>query len=169
MGCGTAWIADHFPEYTGIDASPEAIEQATRLGRNALLADAGSPLDFGDSSFEGVILKDVLEHLHDPVSPVREAHRVLKPGGRVFASAPDAQRWVWNDYTHRRPFTRTSFRHLFEDQGFIVERVGYELVVPGTGVVSGWTRRRRRPRMMSVLAWLPFLRRNVWVLARKPG
>jgi hypothetical protein len=92
---------------------------------------------------------------------------VLCPGGKVFASAPDAQRWVWDDYTHRRPFTRKGFRLLFSDQGFAVERVGYESVMPGTGVVSGWTRRRRRPRILAAAAWLPVVRRNVWVVARR--
>ena len=71
---------------------------------------------------------------------MREVLRVLRPGGRVFASSPDAQRWVWDDYTHRRPFTRKAFRLLFADQGFEVERVGYESVMPGTGIVSRWTR-----------------------------
>jgi hypothetical protein len=39
--------------------------------------------------------------------------------------------------------------------------------MPGTGIVSGWTRRKRRPRLLSALAWLPLIRRNVWVLVRK--
>ena len=83
----------------------------------------------------------------------------------MFASSPDAQRWVWDDYTHRRPFTRKSFRLLFEDQGFQVERVGYESVMPGTGIVSGWTR-ATAGRAAAAAAWLPVVRRNV--AARAP-
>ena len=90
-------------------------------------------------AFDGVVLKDVLEHVQDPVAVVREVHRLLRLGGRVFASSPDAQRWVWDDYTHRRPFTRKSFRLLFADQGFEVDRLGYESVMPGTGIVSRYT------------------------------
>ena len=125
------------------------------------------PLPFEEASFDGVVLKDVLEHVKEPVALVREVRRVLRPGGRVFASSPDAQRWVWDDYTHRRPFTRKSFRKLFEDQGLLVERLGYESVMPGSGIVSGWTKRKRRPRLLVALAWLPVVRRNVWTLARK--
>jgi SAM-dependent methyltransferase len=169
IGCGSAWLGDHFEHYTGIDANPEAVEAARAAGREVSLANADGSLAFEDLSFDGVVIKDVLEHVEDPVALVREAHRVLRPGGIVFASSPDAQRWVWNDYTHRRPFTRRAFRLLFGDQGFEVEKASYESVAPGTGIVSGYTRRKRRPRLLNALAWLPFVRRNVWVRARRPG
>jgi SAM-dependent methyltransferase len=168
VGCGTAWLAEHFADYTGIDGSAEAVAAAREKGREILLSDVDERLPFEDARFDGVVLKDLLEHVADPVAVVGEAFRVLKPGGRVFASSPDAQRWVWDDYTHRRPFTRRSFRLLFGDQGFVVQRVGYESVMPGTGIVSGYTRRRRRPRVLGAAAWLPLVRRNVWIVARRP-
>ena len=167
IGCGTGWIANHFANYTGVDASAEAVTVARKAGRNVQLSDLETALPFADESFEAVILKDVLEHLDDPVSAVREARRVLKPGGRIFASAPDAQSWVWDDYTHRRPYSRRAFRLLFSDQGFTIEKLGYESVLPGTSVVSRWTRRKRRPRLLQLAAWLPFVKRNVWILARR--
>ena len=168
VGCGSGWLAEHFERYTGVDALPEAVAAAKEHGRNVVEADVGERLPFDDASFEGVIVKDVLEHVHDPVVVVKEVHRLLQPGGRVFASSPDAQRWVWDDYTHRRPFTRKSLRLLFADQGFEVEYVGYESVMPGIGIVSRYTRRKRRPRTLGSLAHLPFVRRNVWLLARRP-
>jgi SAM-dependent methyltransferase len=168
IGCGTGWLGDHFERYTGIDGSPAAVAIAAKQGRNVIYADANEPLEFSDSSFDAVVLKDLLEHVHEPVALVAEAHRVLRPGGLVFASAPDAQRWVWDDYTHRRPFTRKSLRLLFADAGFSVERVGYESVVPGVGILSARTRWNRRPTIFRLLAWLPFHRRNVWLLAHRP-
>jgi SAM-dependent methyltransferase len=166
VGCGSAWLADDFRNYTGVDSSFEAVEQAKALGRNVVHADVNKGLPFADASFDAAILKDLLEHVDNPVTIVHEVRRVLKPGGRVFASSPDAQRWVWHDYTHRRPFTRRAYRLLFADAGFEVERVGYESVVPGTGVVSGWTRKKRRPLPFRLIAWVPWVRRNVWLLAR---
>jgi SAM-dependent methyltransferase len=167
VGCGTAWLADHFGDYTGIDGSPDAVAQAQAKGRNVTLGDVDERLPFDDASFDGVVLKDLLEHVTDPVAVVREARRVLRPGGVLFASSPDAQRWVWNDYTHRRPFTRTAFRRLFADQGFTVVHAGYESVMPGTSIVAQRTRRKRRPRVLEAAAWLPIVRRNVWILARR--
>jgi hypothetical protein len=85
----------------------------------------------------------------------------------VFASSPDAQRWVWDDYTHKRPFTRKSLRLIFADQGFEIEHLGHESVMPGIGIVSQHTRRKQRPRTLNALARLPIVRRNVWLLARR--
>jgi SAM-dependent methyltransferase len=167
IGCGSAWLAEHFDDYTGLDGSPEAVAAAAERGRRVLLASVHEPLPFADASFDGVIMKDLLEHVDDPVHVVREARRVLKPGGLAFASSPDAQRWVWNDYTHRRPFTRKAFRLLFADQGFTVERAAYESVMPGTSIVSRWGKRYRRPPVLVAAAWLPVVRRNVWLLARR--
>ena len=167
VGCGTGWLAEHFSDYTGVDGSPDAVAAASQRGRNVLLGDADQPLPFEDASFDGVVLKDLLEHVADPVAVVAEVRRVLRPGGTVFASSPDAQRWVWDDYTHRRPFTRKAFRLLFRDGGFTVERVGYESVMPGTSIVAARTRANRRPAVLRAAAWLPVVRRNVWVVARR--
>jgi SAM-dependent methyltransferase len=166
IGCGTGWLNEHFPKYTGIDGSPDAVRIASEKGRNLIEGDVDAPLPFADACFDGVILKDLLEHVADPVALVREVRRVLRPGGLVFASSPDAQRWVWDDYTHKRPFTKKSFRLLFADQGFEIEHVGYESVTPGVGLLSARTRRKRRPRLFAALALLPFHRRNVWLVAK---
>jgi SAM-dependent methyltransferase len=169
VGCGGAWLGEHFERYTGVDVSADAVEAARARGREVLQIEPGAPLPFEDESFDGVVMKDVLEHVGDPVALVQEVRRVLRPGAKVFASSPDAQRWVWDDYTHRRPFTRKSFRLLFADRGFEVERVGYESVMPGTSIVSRRTRRKRRPRLLAAAAWLPFVRRNVFIVARRGG
>jgi SAM-dependent methyltransferase len=168
VGCGTGWLAECFDDYIGIDGSEGMVTAAAEQGRRVQLGDVDGALPFEDASFDGVVLKDLLEHVADPVAVVGEARRVLKPGGLAFASSPDAQRWVWNDYTHRRPFTRKAFRLLFADCGFEVERASYESVMPGTAILAGMTRRKRRPRLLAAAAWLPVVRRNVWVLARRP-
>jgi SAM-dependent methyltransferase len=168
VGCGSAWLGDHFADYTGLDASDDAVSAARARGRNVRQADVAEALPVDDADFDGVVLKDLLEHVPDPVAVVAEVLRVLRPGGLTFASSPDAQRWVWDDYTHRRPFTRKAFRRLFIDQGFDVQQAGYESVMPGTSIVSGWTRNNRRPAPLRAVSWLPLVRRNVWVLARRP-
>jgi SAM-dependent methyltransferase len=168
IGCGSAWLAEHFADYTGIDGSADAVAAAAAKGRAIVHGSVDDRLPFDDAAFDGVVVKDVLEHVAEPVALVAEVRRVLRPGGLVFASSPDAQRWVWDDYTHRRPFSRKAFRLLFRDGGFDVERVGYESVMPGTSIISRRTRRHQRPRLLAALAWLPIVRRNVYVVARRP-
>jgi len=167
VGCGTAWLHEHFEDYVGIDSSPEAVEHARSLGCNAQLHDVEEPFPFADDSFDAVIVKDLLEHVLDPAAFLREVRRVLRPGCRVFASSPDAQRWVWDDYTHRRPYTLTGYKRLFRDQGLSLVQGGYESVMLGIGIVSGLTRARRRPVILGAMARLPIVRRNVWVLAER--
>jgi SAM-dependent methyltransferase len=169
VGCGTAWLSEFFPDYVGLDNFESTVAMAKERGLDVRLANLEHELPVADAQFDGVVLKDVLEHLLDPVGLVKEVYRVLKPGGRVFASSPDAQRWSWNDYTHRRPWTRTSMRRLFEDQGFVVKTVSYESVMPGSSVVSGWLPGKRRPLPLTAAAWLPGWRRNVWALAARPS
>ncbi len=167
VGCGTAWLSRHFVNYTGIDSSDSTVANARERGINAVVGDLNEGLPFPDGAFDAAILKDLLEHVNDPVALVSEVRRVLRPGARVYACSPDAQRWVWDDYTHKRPFTRVSFRKLFSDQGFKVRTAGYESIFPGVGIISARTKSHRRPLIFRIMVWLPFHRRNVWLLAER--
>jgi len=49
---------------------------------------------FADDSFDLVLFCEILEHLPvDPVHPLAEIHRVLKPGGLLLLTTPNAARW----------------------------------------------------------------------------
>jgi len=165
LGCGTGWLSNHVTEHVGLDGSPAAVTAAAALGRDVRLWRAEDPIPFEDSTFGVVVLKDVLEHLIEPVPVVLDIRRVLRPGGVVLAVTPDAQRWVWDDYTHRRPYTRRGLRRLFTDHDFTIEAGGYDCVLPGTASacrVGGG----RRPPPLQLLARLG-VNRNVWVRARR--
>jgi ubiquinone/menaquinone biosynthesis C-methylase UbiE len=76
-----------------MDVSPDAVEAARSRGFDALQIEPGAALPLDDQTFDGVVMKEVLEHLDDPVALVDEVRRVLRPGGKVVALPPDAQRW----------------------------------------------------------------------------
>jgi SAM-dependent methyltransferase len=59
-----------------------------RLQRAALIAGSAYALPFGDGRFDHVIVRDVIHHLDSPPKMLREAHRVLIPGGRLDVLEP---------------------------------------------------------------------------------
>ena len=69
--------------------------------------------------FDRVLFNQVLEHLPDPARVLRELHRVLKPGGRIFCSVPLFYPEHQKPYDYFR-YTQFALRTLFEDAGFDV-------------------------------------------------
>jgi SAM-dependent methyltransferase len=49
-----------------------------------------SPLPFPDGRFDHVVMLAVLEHLPSPEPVLREAHRVIGPGGSLIMTWPSA-------------------------------------------------------------------------------
>ena len=77
-----------------------------------VVADAHN-LPFPDNVFDGIICKEVLEHLYHPHKAIKEMRRVLKPSGKLVASTC----FYWpihsspNDYFR---FTKFGLQALFE-------------------------------------------------------
>lgn len=92
-GCGsgrlTVALARTGAETTGIDTSPERLEQARGRAERAgvelrlLLADFNDPLPFLDGAFDAVTSRLALMAARDPVATLRELARTLEPGGRL--------------------------------------------------------------------------------------
>lgn len=71
-----------------IDVSPTRLQRVRARGGRLVCADAYD-LPFGQASFELVLLVAVLEHTREPWRILREAHRVLRRGGRVIIVVPN--------------------------------------------------------------------------------
>ncbi len=98
IGCGVGlyalWLADVIgPDgrIVAIDPSPERIAEAEQRIKTSPVADRitvrpgdGTAIDEPDQSFDWVWCSDVLHHIDEAVTALRECARVTRPGGVLF-------------------------------------------------------------------------------------
>jgi SAM-dependent methyltransferase len=99
LGCGTgsflASIGHDTPGVCGVDIAMRWLLVARKrldedgLGHVPLVCACAEDLPLADSSFSTVIAGDVIEHVADQAATLVEAHRVLRPGGRLFLASPN--------------------------------------------------------------------------------
>lgn len=89
IGCGAGLISNRLAadgyEMFGVDQSASSIRVAERHapeGANVhYSAGDAYALPYAEASFDAVLLLDFLEHVDEPARAIKEAARVLKPGG----------------------------------------------------------------------------------------
>jgi SAM-dependent methyltransferase len=126
LGCRSGALTRHFLEgnsVVGLDVDPAALEKAAALGIEPVQANVEEPLPFEDASFDVVVAGELFEHLQFPDALVREVRRVLRPGGVLTGSVPNAFRVQSrlrflrgsppeDDPTHLRMFSPAALREL---------------------------------------------------------
>ncbi|MCU1580499.1 MAG: methyltransferase [Rhodoglobus sp.] len=94
--------------------------------------------DVADASLDMVICTEVLEHVSNPFLGVAEIHRMLKPGGRAYFSAPFNFRihgplpdnWRFSEHGWRQlasPFSHVAISAL-ETEGRFLMPIHYNIV-----------------------------------------
>lgn len=137
VGCGTgrhlaAFRNCHGTEVSGCEPSKACCDAAK--------AKFGIELDNGIESeilptlsgLECIVYSGVLEHLPDPISSLRRAHKALAPRGHVLidvpcAKAPDSLPPGWFAFEHLHYYTPDAMVRLLASAGFVATdvRVNY--------------------------------------------
>ncbi len=85
-----------------------------------------SSIPIEDNSFDGIILSEVLEHVPDPKSVLKEAQRILKPGGLALICTPFMFHVHSDPYDYAR-YTDQYYTKVLSEAGFkdiIIEKQG---------------------------------------------
>lgn len=119
LGCGNKpykeWYQPLATETTGCDAT----QSTEQLVDTICLA---TDLPYDTNSFDTVISTQVLEHVYDHHSMIKEAYRVLKPQGNIILTVP----FTWELHEEPYDFFRISkhgLKELFEEAGFEINYI----------------------------------------------
>lgn len=132
LGCGTggnltaiAW--KH--EVVGIECSDVALAYArAKLGDRVKHGSLPYEVDLPESSYDVVLLTDVLEHTLDDAASAQTALSLLKPAGIVVATVP-AYQWLYSPrdarHHHHRRYSKRQFRALWPSTAATIELLSH--------------------------------------------
>lgn len=174
VGCGIGTYVRKFTAFTehafGIDVDEERVAEGAQTLPN-LQVSASEHLPFADSTFDVIVLNEVIEHVDDDRQTIAECVRVLRPGGRVVIYAPNrlylfethgiylGKRYIFRLIPfvnwlptplrrifcpHVRAYLASDIRHLFDGLPARIVHHGY--VYPGFDNIVA-----RRPRLGAIL------------------
>jgi len=128
IGCGKGTHLREFQKLGYIAYGVDKLEEAEELSPDLKIKIANlenEAIPFPDNSFDVVLGKQVLEHIHCPDYMMDEIYRVLKPGGRLILELPDYAKHknFYADYTHVTPFVLESLSNILLIHRFKVVEV----------------------------------------------
>jgi len=145
IGCGagllgTALKKDKKRFVIGVEYEPQIANQARAVLDDVIVGNIEDKIDkFPSDYFDCIILSDVLEHLRNPQSVLKNLKNSLKDNGSIIASIPNVSHWSvllpllegnWDyedagilDRTHLRFFTKNSILKIFSSAGLDIKEI----------------------------------------------
>jgi len=151
-GYGIAILKEKASHVTGVDVDPEAAAQARAEcdERSDVLLGNGLGLPFADASFDVITSFETLEHLHERATFLAELSRVLKPGGILLLSTPNANysqpvNGIPANPFHIHEYTPDELRGELTAK-FEIEKFFGQTLDPATGIPPFYEAQKRLPK-----------------------
>lgn len=117
---------------TVADIDSSKIEKAKQLGFQAERLDLNNPLPYKDSSFDGCVMLEVIEHIVKAEDLVREISRILKNDAFLILTTPNPAYYSFRirallgcapreEGYHYRFFTKNKLFRLLKENGFEIQ------------------------------------------------
>jgi SAM-dependent methyltransferase len=172
-GCGSGRnmveLARH-GTVTGVELSDTSVALARARNCGEVVEGSVLEMPFEAQSFDFAVSLDVIEHLEDDLSALRELRRVVAPGGALLVTVP-AYQWLWSGHDeinhHHRRYTRRSLQRVAEQAGWETVRTTYfnSLLLPVAIVLRVLDRFSTKTTESSLDLWVPPAPVN-WLLER---
>jgi SAM-dependent methyltransferase len=126
LGCGKVPLYETYRKFV---TSITCIDWENTLHKNEYLdfeCDLNAKIPVSDSSFDTIILSDVLEHIAQPENLWAEMSRILVTGGKVILSVPFyySLHEIPNDYYRYTEYALTRFAQVAQFKILYLQSVG---------------------------------------------
>lgn len=114
QGRGVEILAPHTERYVALERRGSIVEQLKKKYPQIEFRQVAVPPFSGipDNSFDTIVSFQVIEHIKDDRSFLREIHRTLKPGGKALITTPNIKKSLSRNPWHVREYTADQLYRL---------------------------------------------------------